>query len=553
MRSENIQHGIFVYAALFCIAAFTTVSAQQAETSAFQPSSVTVSSYYDVDNGKYYRVHLVEKGHTLYSIARAYKCAVSDIIKKSPQGDNTISVGEPLRIPLFNRQDASSLTRYNVKDTLAKHALAAQTLAQDTPVKDTLAEDTEQELQSERQRKSRSKSKLKSELKSESEQESEQELLQDEQPQSPQQHTVQLKPEKDIINISVMLPLYADDTLSPKKQFYFLPLLQGILLAMEETGKYITPKININVFDLTEKERSWDAVKNDPKFLESDIILCAAFRNIFPHLDAFSQKKHIPLVHLHSERDSICFDNPYFMQLLPSQSTQIEILADSLIAKFNHSNFIIFVEDVAVGEKFHAAQYLHSLLENAKNEKTFNPRNIHFYDPNEAGVAMFTDILDNKNSNVVCGFTRQEIRLANMFVPLLKNDPKKEKGMLINDYKISLFGPAAWAYFTKIDPELFYRTSFTYFNTFATRTDSRESKNFEKRFYNNYNALPDGMAYKGYIFSKWLFEALQQYNVNFISNLKECNENSVMGVKFNFVPTNNGSENRSVEFVKFFD
>ncbi|MDR0763621.1 MAG: hypothetical protein LBF01_03905 [Bacteroidales bacterium] len=533
-----------------CIAALNTVaalninttSAQQTETSTFQPSPVTVSPYYDTDGNKYYRVHIVEKGQTLYSVARAYRCAISDIIKKSPQGDNTISIGEPLRIPLFDRKLVSSLKRYNVEDTLIKHAEAEAKSEAETEYQQSKRQGRKQQRQRQQQ-----------------EQLSQ---LQEEQPQEQQEesplayHPIEPQPPKDIINISLMLPLYANDTSFPKKQYYFLPILQGVLLAMEEIDKHASPKIKVNVFDLTEDEDLWNDVKNNPKFLESDIILCAAYRNIFPRLDTFSQKNHVPLVHLHSERDSLCFGNPYFIQLLPSQFTQIEILADSLVKNFSHSNFIVFVEDIAVSDKLQAAQQLYDLLEKAKNENFFNPQYIHLYNPNQEGYEKFSNLLDNKNSNVVCGFARQEIQLANMFVPLLKNDADKEKGMLINDYSISLFGPATWAYFSKIDPELFYRTSFTYFNTFATKLDKYESRVFEKKFYDSYGALPDGMAYKGYVFSKWLFEALQQYNINFISNLKECNEYSIMGMRFNFMPSLggfNGYENRSIEFVRFFE
>ena len=501
----------------FCIAVLNTITSlnanlvQQAETSSFQPSSVTFSSYYDIYNSKYYRVHVVEKGHTLYSIARAYKCTVSDIIKKSPSGDNTISVGEPLLIPLFNKKQVSSLEYYNVKDTLAKHA--KQEYMQETYAEHEAV---------------------------------------------PLRCSLQIQQPKDIIDISLMLPLYTKDTSFPKKQFYFLPMLQGLLIAMEEINENIAPKINVNVFDLTENEDSWNEIKDNPKFLESDVILCAAYKNIFPRLDTFSRKNHVPLVHLHSERDSICLGNPYFIQLLPSLSTQIEILADFLVSNFNHRNFIIFTEGTVTAQKFPEAEYLYGLLEKAKNEGRFNPENIHLYSPNEVGYEKFSTLLNVKNPNVVCGFTHQEIQLANIFVPLLKNDADKANGMLINNYNISLFGPATWAYFSKIDPELFHRTSFTYFNTFATELNVRESKNFEKNFYSKYGTLPDGMAYKGYIFSKWILEALRKYNVNFISDLKNCNEYSVMGMRFNFVPLNNsvdgidGQENSFIELVRFF-
>jgi LysM repeat protein len=470
----------------------------------FQASPVTVSSFYDVENGKYYRVHVVEKGHTLYSIAKAYKCIISDIIKSSPQGDNTVSIGEPLLIPLFDRKNLSSLVRYNVADTLAKRSAITE-----QPLTPAEKHDTLQYISPER---------------------------------------------KDVINVSLMLPLYTDEPSFPKKQYYFLPILEGALLAIEDIDNDTGSKINLNVFDLTENESSWNLVKNNPKFLQSDLILCAAYKNIFPRIDSLSRKNHIPLVHLHSERDSVSHGNPYFIQLLPSISTQIEVLADTLIAYFHNGNFVIFDEEKTTVDGLKMARYLHSLLEKAKKEHKFEPLNIHLYDPNEAGYEKFSTLLDKKHVNVVCGFTHKEIRLANMFVPLLKNNPDKENGMLMNDYYISLFGPATWAYFTKIDPELFRHTSFTYFNTFATRLDPAASKVFEKDFFDRYGTLPDGMAYKGYMFSKWIFAALQKYNTDFIRHLDECNSYPVLGAKFDFKfdAKTGGFENKSIEFVRFF-
>ncbi len=229
---------------IFLCAVFLMVQAQQKDAqqgSGFQASPVIVSNYYDIENGKYFRVHIVEKGHTLYSIAKAYKCAVSDIIKTS--SDNTISIGEAVRIPLFSQEDIKSFVRYNVSDTLAKNQQLAQAADEIQAAPTVPINETDISIKS----------------------------------QSTSEKYLPLQP-KDIINISLMLPLYTSDINFPKKQYYFLTMLEGVLVAVEENNANNTqdikgPKINLNVFDLTEDEISWNNVKNDKRFLDSDIIL----------------------------------------------------------------------------------------------------------------------------------------------------------------------------------------------------------------------------------------------------------------------------------------
>ncbi|MDE5743237.1 MAG: LysM peptidoglycan-binding domain-containing protein, partial [Bacteroidales bacterium] len=65
--------------------------------STFVPSPVTVSTEFDTLDGVIYRVHVVQSGHTLYSIARAYNVGRHEIVKQS-QGD-TVRIGERLHIP----------------------------------------------------------------------------------------------------------------------------------------------------------------------------------------------------------------------------------------------------------------------------------------------------------------------------------------------------------------------------------------------------------------------------------------------------------------------
>lgn len=64
-------------------------------------------------NGKQYFVHIVEKGHTVYSIAKAYNVSVDEIYFENPATKNGINVNQELFIPTVNKETE---IRQEIKD-----------------------------------------------------------------------------------------------------------------------------------------------------------------------------------------------------------------------------------------------------------------------------------------------------------------------------------------------------------------------------------------------------------------------------------------------------
>ena len=82
---------------LALLLSFMPGQAQQAKTG-FQASPVTVTRTVDTVLGKAYFVHEVQKGHTLYSICKAYRTEAGQILKDSPESE--VQIGEYIYIPL---------------------------------------------------------------------------------------------------------------------------------------------------------------------------------------------------------------------------------------------------------------------------------------------------------------------------------------------------------------------------------------------------------------------------------------------------------------------
>ena len=59
-----------------------------------------------VFNGKEYYIHIVEKGHTLYSLTRVYEIPMEEIIFENPSAKIQLSIGQELKIPVTSRDKA---------------------------------------------------------------------------------------------------------------------------------------------------------------------------------------------------------------------------------------------------------------------------------------------------------------------------------------------------------------------------------------------------------------------------------------------------------------
>ncbi|MDE6440268.1 MAG: LysM peptidoglycan-binding domain-containing protein, partial [Bacteroidales bacterium] len=117
-----------------------TVEENVQPVSSFVPSPVTVSAEFDTLEGVVYRVHVVQSGHTLYSIARAYDVARHEIVKQS-LGD-TVRIGERLYIPYMIAPEPTAPTEPVVltADTVVKVQFADTVVEQ--PVPDTAVFET---------------------------------------------------------------------------------------------------------------------------------------------------------------------------------------------------------------------------------------------------------------------------------------------------------------------------------------------------------------------------------------------------------------------------
>lgn len=530
---------------------FMPGQAQQANTG-FQPSPVKVSRTVDSVLGKAYFVHEVQKGHTLYSICKAYKIEAGQILKDSPESE--VQIGEFLYIPL----DESLITGMERLEKFdGKRPWAVVFYERDHQGENRYATDMGDKAKDKGKDKNRKSRRKKN--KEESLTQTEETVLQadtsniastDVPSIEPETSRLKRKAAKDSLQISLLLPLYSDMPESRRAYIYlpyfegasiawieqtdsayFIPPVDSSLIALDSLAvpgdslQVIRPKpmpspiykpraskkqpgLKFKLYDIAQTlyasdqhSRSLHNTLNDPEFRESDVIVAGAFASQFPLIDSFSRKHQIPLMHPFSERDSMAVGNPWFMQASASSLAQIQKVASYVQNHFPDTALVIIVSDSSQTERA-KAKALHQMLPGSKRY-LFNPV-----------TQILLEDLVMDTAVILVPFYQEEITAVKTFLPL-----RQGKG------NITMIAPATWLEYSTTDVDYFLQNNLTVYSTFQADKEGPEFKEFARKYYMVYHGMPGTLAYQGYLGFRWLMDMLTEYNADFMRHIEDAEEN----------------------------
>ncbi len=479
---------------VFCLLVASSLFPLRAQTpaSTFVPAPVTVSSLIDTVDGDLYRVHVVQSGHTLYSIARAYNVKLGEIVKNS-QGD-TVRIGETLYIPYKKRVKAEA----PAADTFYVGERPAVFLPDSlTPATDTL-------------------------LTVDSTESAETGLpvclwgndtivLAETSTGSLWDSLFENLKHKESLSVAILLPLYLNDTLDPPLRSYaYLPFLEGWLTAHGERlsvpNDSTAPIVRYRIWDVTDKAESVDKALNDPALAQADFLVAAVYTKVFDTIRRFAQAHRQPLIHPLTEQDSAAAGNPFYIQCMPAYETQTEAMHVFLKREFapERYRYVLFDDSTAFFRK--RAQQLYNRLTADTTENT----DVLHYSLSPARMGQFEPVFDSlfapraAKPTIFVGCTDKEIALLNVLIALRQSGGPAEKIFI---------GPSRWMSFTKIEPEYFKNLRLICYQPFYWDKDSEASLRFEKHYYEHFGVLPSDLAYKGYTCHRWFCDMVRASNV----------------------------------------
>jgi len=265
-------------------------------------------------------LHVVQKGETIYSIAKQYSTTVDDLKKINAGLTETIQIGQQIRLP--------------IGVVLGK-----------TVVKDSVKE---------------------------------------KEPGERKDSVIFIdcgKPgQQGTYRIALLIPFYLERTysidttddktpVSSYKSLDFIQFYEGVRVAVDSIKKS-EMSLMIYVYDVNEKTDADDFIKQKTELKNMDLIIGPFFMNNFTHFAEWAKTNQINIVNPFTKKESVIENNPFVFKLVSSDSSQACKVINFIAGTYPGCNIIVVNRnaDTSLVEAFNNA----ALINQGKNIFTYS-------------------------------------------------------------------------------------------------------------------------------------------------------------------------------------
>jgi LysM repeat protein/ABC-type branched-subunit amino acid transport system substrate-binding protein len=512
---------------------------------------------------KYY-LHTVEKGQTLFAIAKFYSIDVNDLVIENPNAIDGIKPGQVLKIPVEKKKitaasiDTTNCIIHRVEQGQTLYSISKQYGVDVEKIK-LLNPELKDGLKSGQSLRIPNNSKPKPEV-----------LAAGKTPPvvippvtavipeaadhvTPQTVTVYKGEKKDQYNIAFLLPFHATEVSSldheklikgdiqlPAKTNVALQFYEGAMIALDSLKK-VHFNAKVFVYDIDDSDSmSLQNILKKPELAEMDLMIGPLYGSSFIPFSKFAKEHEIPIVSPFTQVNKILFNNPYVCKVSPSVTLQIEQMANFVTDTFQLQN-IILVNNASAKE---AALY--SAFKTAANKALIAKGMAPADSVKEVlGLGGIQNVISSTKRNIVVLPSNNQSYVTEFIGKL---NVMKEK------YDIVLFGLQNWIGYDNLDIEYLNNLNLhTPANTFIDY-ENAGAKTFIKAYREKYKTEPENYSFQGFDVTWYFLSALQKEGEAFLNTLSE-NKQKCIETSFSFsrFPSDSGFENRFVHILQYKD
>lgn len=517
--------------------------------SAQNDGGVKKSKKTEVVDGRKYYVHTVEKGQTLYAIAKAYDLTVNDVLVENPDALNGIKPGQNLRIPFEKKvatkplevtKDTSKFVLHKVESGQTLYSLAKKYNTTEQAILDLNPE-------------AKSGLKVGMELKIPVKNTSAVAII----PLKPdsgnaKKDSVIAGVNKEVYNIALMMPLQLwnvnniepDDILAtpPKGEFPDRPkaaaeFYEGALLAIDSMRK-AGMRLNVWVYDVDDIDSGKSAkMLAQPEFKTMDLIIGPFTAGPFEEISAFAKANNIPIVSPVSGVNKVLFKNPTAVKALPSAITQMEFVAQHIHKERGNEN-ILMISSGILREMKIAAAFSNEMnrLRVADGKDSIK---------STRGFSGVEALLKKDVMNVIVIPSNSQAFVTDLLRSL---------HTLAEKYQITVYGMPQWMEFENLDAEYMQVLNLHFAAPYFVDYKSTHTQLFLTRYRNAFGGDPTIYAFSGYDVTLFFLRQLFEHGTGFIAHLADAQQEGIQQ-SFRFVKSDaeSGYENTGLRIVHISD
>jgi len=443
---------------------------------------------------KNYTYHSIEKGETLYSIAKYYEIDENIIIKENPTTSQSLRAGELLKIPKLR---SDNITVIEPDNTDNPGDITSVIKRVDNPCGEFTYEG-------------------------------------------------------QAFKVALLLPLYlkenADLTLvgsDEKKRIkyfsnskIFIDYYQGTLIALDSLSK-LGISIELHVYDTENNPEKVKQIASKPEILTMDLIIGPIYSKNIKILAEKLSGKSINMVSPLDSKDSLTSNISNLFHVNSSNLTRIEKMAE-YINKIENNNIIIVHSDT-----FEEREQIITLEKTLKLQNDSELKKVYFKKNSEVyGIQSKLDITKN---NIIIVTSNNEVVVTNLMSQLSKLNER---------FVFAVFGSRKWETFSNMDFEYYSKLNIIYHSSTFEDNLSLDRQKFEKKCNAIFNQLPTEYTEHGFDVMYYFGNLLKTYGKQFDLCLNSKKEKvDALHTYFDFEKLENGAgfENKNVYLIRYND
>ena len=327
------------------------------------------------------------------------------------------------------------------------------------------------------------------------------------------------------------------------KSIFAVEFYQGILLALDSLSDENT-KFELQVYD-TKGQDSLQIVNilSKPELKNVDLIIGPLYASNFEKVAKYAHKNNIPIVSPVKQNNKILLGNEHVFKVVPSKNSSLNQIVKLVIDSFSTDNLLV-VQSQNITDNTLTDGYIkeYSAAVLGKNDTSR-------YSPIKKIVITRSDEIVShlklNGNNVIFIPTTNSTFVTNLFISLTSKLNSRD----YSNCTITLIGLEEWLQFESIDLEYFQtlnvHLSLNNFVDFENPITKELSENYYKKF----ETFPSPNSFLGYDIATYFMSNLIHSGKVYLAN----SENKLVGTKFNFFKTGieSGYENTYTRLVKF--
>ncbi|MBQ2489992.1 MAG: LysM peptidoglycan-binding domain-containing protein [Bacteroidales bacterium] len=479
-----------------------------------------------VENGCKYVMHDVQKGQTLYGLAKQYRLTVERLVEDNPGTENGIRIGQQLKIYAGQAEVVQKHVVSKGESLYKISKMYGVTVAQLTAWNPGLTErlDIGQEIivrksvttvaPKPQQPVVRREPVTAQPVEPERVPQAETVVEKTESHVDDTKQVISVAERKQVYNVFLLLPLYTQDGLQEDdgqkvetleayeriKSFDFIQFYEAAMLAVEDIAAQDV-KVNFYVKDVNERNNAelgrWIA---EGVFADADLIIGPFFRENFRTMLSYAQNHHIMII------------NPFTVapvetsaQLFRTMATfghQAVNLAEYIRQRYSKAQVLLLNNGGSDSRRI--SVYHSSMMKALQDNPGISVKEVNY---KSGGVAAVQASLNPTCENFVVAFFDGEITVTHFIQSMNRKELEN----------VTLVTSSDWRKYDKIETEYYSRLKTHYIDQFFVDYSDPEVIRFIDRFRERYNLEPtlDHFAFQGYDITLFFLTALIKYGNGF--------------------------------------